>query len=514
MATRFLVGVMLVGAVAVWPCAALAQPYPTRPARNRNQRPVPQPEPPATGALALSLGGPGADYGKDVAIDRRGNILLTGYFTQSADLDPTEGQHIVTSAGSSDIFLLKLSPAGVLQWIVTLGGAGADMPSALTTDADGNILLTGYYSGIVNFAPGEAHDGRRAVGQRDAFIAKYTPRGTLAWTVTFGSPGEDEGLAIAVDELGHVVASGVVSGPVALNPEQPQLMFAGGGGEDAFIAAYSPEGRFEWGSVFGGPGPDQADAVAFASRNEIYVSGVFSGNVDFDAGRGSFPVRSAGKRDAFVARFAGPRPVWVTPFGGRGDDYAAPGGLCVRPDGTVLFTGRFPGRVRFGDVQLSSAGEDDGFVAEVRRDGTPLNAISFGGAGEDGGYRVRLDARGQCIVTGAFAGTANFASAPERALLSARAANGVTDAFVAKYDTRLRLQWAAGYGGALADRGPGRIPDGGVAAGLALDADDRILVTGRYYERAVLYGSGAGLERKSAGVADCFLLRLSPQGTP
>ncbi|MBT8328004.1 MAG: SBBP repeat-containing protein, partial [Bacteroidia bacterium] len=57
---------------------------------------------------AVNMGGTGADYGKSVTIDANTDIIVTGYFSGTADFDPGTGTANLTSAGSQDIFVLKV----------------------------------------------------------------------------------------------------------------------------------------------------------------------------------------------------------------------------------------------------------------------------------------------------------------------------------------------------------------------------------------------------------------------
>ncbi|MFT5823994.1 MAG: hypothetical protein ACI8ZM_005260 [Crocinitomix sp.] len=67
-----------------------------------------------------SFGGSSIDFGIDIKEDADGSIYVCGAFIESADLNPGGGIQTVTSAGSYDGFLLKLSG--------TIGLAANDLP--------------------------------------------------------------------------------------------------------------------------------------------------------------------------------------------------------------------------------------------------------------------------------------------------------------------------------------------------------------------------------------------------
>jgi len=156
---------------------------------------------------------------------------------------------------------------------------------------------------------------------------------------------------------------------------------------------------------------------------------------------------------------------------------------------------------------------EDVFVARFDAEGNPLRIVGFGGPRSDGGHRVALDSKGNIVVAGWFRDTAAFDPAGARGRLTARGKGEGSDAFVAKYDGEGRFLWAFRAGSAEAPPpGQPRMVMGAIAAGLALDASDRILCTGRFHGTAD-FSPDAGEERLvSAGGTDLFLLRLTPEG--
>ena len=150
-----------------------------------------------------AFGGQGSDEFKGVAVDRDGNIIVTGYFQYSVDFG---GGALV--ANGSDVVVAKYSPAGAYLWSTRFGDTGTDIGYAVAADVSGNVVVTGYVQGTVNFGGGPTPGN----GSQDAFVAKYSSAGAYAWSRRLGSVSTDEGLSLAMDPSGNVLVAGGLPG--------------------------------------------------------------------------------------------------------------------------------------------------------------------------------------------------------------------------------------------------------------------------------------------------------------
>jgi|GEM_PF-1523659 len=440
---------------------------------------------------AFRFGAEGTDYGKDLTTDAAGNLYVTGYFQGAVDFDPGPGVVNRTAQGSSanpgavDIFVAKYSPAGALQFVFTIGGAGADMPHTIRLAPNGDIGLTGYFSGAVDFDPGPGTTTLNAGIGRNAFVARYSPTGELRWAVSIGDaePGfenEDlyeEGMDLAFDAAGNAYTCGIFNGTIRLAAEAPELTSSG---IDSYVASYDPAGRLRWGFALGGAGRDQAHALKVGTDGMVYVGGFFGGTVDFDPSPATTTATALGAGwDVFLAKYRATDGAfqWVRSFGGTGNDQVRPGALALGPDGDVWIGGDFTGTTDFdpgpGTANRISAGLGDCFLARYSPTGDFKSVITFGGTSLDFVHRLVVTSANEVYATGSFRATVDFDPGPATAAFTATAPGG-GDAFLVKFDATGALRWARTFGS------PAQTADAlGLGAGIAL-APNGVVITGRF----------------------------------
>ncbi|KYF82590.1 hypothetical protein BE18_44670, partial [Sorangium cellulosum] len=125
-------------------------------------------------------GGAGADAGWSIASDTAGNYYVTGSFEGTVDF----GAGPLTSAGPTDVFLLKLDPAGALLWSKRFGSDSADTGHAVAVDGSGNVLLAGIH-GNNNGTRDMSYGGCEPLpplGSEGVFVAKFDPEGNHIWS--------------------------------------------------------------------------------------------------------------------------------------------------------------------------------------------------------------------------------------------------------------------------------------------------------------------------------------------
>jgi len=255
-------------------------------------------------AWTKTMGGTNADYGQSVAVDVSENVYITGYFSGTVDFDPdavTADNH--ASAGLSDIFITRIKSGGSYGWTRTMGGTNADYGQSVAVDVSGNIYVTGYFSGTANFNPGGGDDNHASAGNEDIFVTKIKPDGSYGWTKTMGGINEDYGQSVAVDISGNVYVTGYFWGVADFDPGTSTDNHISAGLFDIFVTKIKSDGSYGWTKTMGGTNEDYGQSVAVDVSVNVYVTGYFSGTVDFDPEATTDNHISAGLFDIFVTKF-------------------------------------------------------------------------------------------------------------------------------------------------------------------------------------------------------------------
>src|SRR5690349_6352919 len=91
---------------------------------------------------ARQLGGEGGCEVLGLAVDRSGNVLVTGFMgLKHHEFIGTHGW----STSGGEIFLAKYAPDGKLLWLQKAGGSGTDIGVAVAVDDAGNSFVTGHF---------------------------------------------------------------------------------------------------------------------------------------------------------------------------------------------------------------------------------------------------------------------------------------------------------------------------------------------------------------------------------
>jgi hypothetical protein len=267
-------------------------------------------EPPATAGGAATLkycsylgtnsnGEPGVG---GIAVDSIGSAYIAGFTSNGVNGFPVKNAvQTAYGGGSSDAFLMKLSPSGKgdadLVYATLLGGSGQDEALGVALDSANppNAYITGTTGSPnlpTNGVVGAFQAGLHANATANAFLSVVSENGitgqtSLAYSSYLGGSHMDSGQGIAVSAPNAVYITGVTTSPDL--PWHDNLQAFNGVG-DAFVAKWDPTSpgaaSLLYLSPLGGTSPAGAaasatgKAIAADKSGHVYVAGA-STSADF-----------------------------------------------------------------------------------------------------------------------------------------------------------------------------------------------------------------------------------------
>ncbi len=430
---------------------------------------------------ANSAGGTTPDRGNSVSADASGNVFMTGYFNSPTI---TFGTTTLTNEGNTNIYIAKYDTDGNVLWAKSAGGTLSDGGNSVSTDASGNVFMTGYFSSAaITFGTTTLTNA----GAYSVFIVKYDADGTVLWAESAGGTSSDYGTSVSTDASGNVFITGYFSSPT-INFGTTTLTNAGN--NDIFIVKYDADGTVLWAESAGGTSSDAGASVSTDASGSVFVTGEFSSpTITF----GTTTLTNAGNTDVFIVKYgdAG-TALWAK----SADCTSFDGGTGVSTDasGNVYMTGYFNSpAVTFGTTTLTNAGLYNIFIVKYDAAGTVLWAESAGGTSSDFGYSVAAADGGYLFITGLFSSpTINFGTTT----LPNSGSASTNDIFIAQYDAAGTVIWAASAGATFND----------VGYSVSVDASGSVFVTGEFTSPAINFGSTT---LTNSGVFDIFIVKLN-----
>ncbi|MBD2715187.1 SBBP repeat-containing protein [Microvirga sp. STR05] len=334
---------------------------------------------------------------RGIAVDDDGNCYVTGSFrgTLRAVCSPW-APIALTAAGTSDVFVLRCGPLGIVRWIrqatgSSLGSGSICYGEGVALDAAGNCYLTGQVSGI------EVLFGSVRVANttlNSAFLASYSAQGALRWARIWRNTGLSSisrggGIALASGNTGYL--SGIFNGVWTLDNVTMSAMPGG-----LFLAQFdSRQGRLAWSISPAALTSGSGRAVATDRRGRVYLGGGFFGSF------GSSGPASQGSSDAFVARYTAQGTLeQVVPLGGGGAD--AINDIATEPNSGKVFA--------TGSITSAQAPREQAFLARIQPNGRVQALEKVTGPGSGIGLCLAIDERENIYTTGAFTGNCRFGS--------------------------------------------------------------------------------------------------------
>lgn len=395
-------------------------------------------------------------------------------------------------------------------WGTYYGGNKIEYNYGCSTDASGNVFITGYTQSFAgtNIATTGSYQSSYAGGTNDAYLAKFTTAGLRLWATYYGGATLDVGTATAVDNSGNVYVSGYTdsnSGISSIGSHQASLT----GNVDAFLVKFTTNGARVWATYYGGTQNNYGYFCCTDATGNVYLSGNTSSNLGTDiATVGSHQATHGGSTwDGFLVKFnsSGVRQ-WGTYYGGSLNEY---GYNCTTDFlGNVYFVGRTysnTGTViaTSGSHQPFHNGSQDAFIVKFNSSGVRQWATYYGGFGDEYGYGVATDNAGNVFLSGSSDSGAGTTIATVGSFQPVNG-GGFADAFVVKFDNAGSRQWGTYYGGSLYEQG----------VSCATDITGNVYLTGQTGSNTgtVMATAGSHQPLFGGGFNDCYLVKFDATG--
>jgi len=306
--------------------------------------------------------GAGGNYGRSVAIQADGKIVVAGY------LDTTNDDFVVARFNANGTLDNTFDGDGK---VTTAIGAGNDRAFDVAIQADGKIVVAGFSAGANN----------------DFALVRYNTNGSP--DTTFGGDGEvttpigpnnDAGFAVAIQANGRIVVAGA-----SFNGANDDFALARYNANGALDTTFSGDGKL---TLPVGPGHDDANSIAIQTDGRIVVAGVSSNGTNDD-----FVLARFNADGSLDTTFGGGDGVVVTPIGAGTD---AGQSVAIQGDGKILVAGYSDNGANI-DFALVRYNVDGTLDASFSGDGKVTTAI---GASDDFGRSVAVLADGRILVAG------------------------------------------------------------------------------------------------------------------
>lgn len=391
----------------------------------------------------------------------------------------------------------------VFTFSTYLDGNNMDEVSGVTTDASGNIYVTGN-TASADFPTQNPYQSQLACATpnstncSNAFISKLDPTGnTLLYSTYLGGNGQDQPAAIALDASGNIIIGGLSSSTNFPNAGSLPVISCQTNDECYFLASFTADGSaLNYSGLVGGAGPLGSNGnfgrLAVDASGNAYLAGwTDDSNFQITAGTLASSVSGYPNNEGFVLKVSPTGTLLYStvipgnatpPSGSVNANFFMTTAIAVDSSGQVTIAGNggigLPTTAGVLEASLpTSASEPDpenGFVLQLNATASAVNYATYVPAADlIGGMAV--DKSGDLYITGSTyeSDLAVSANAYQKTAVLDRDGS-IDSGFIAKLNNNGTAILAATY----LDGTTPSLNNGTSFQGLALDSNGNVFVGG------------------------------------
>jgi len=415
-----------------------------------------------------------------IATDPNGNVMLTGNFSGTIDVDPGSSVYQLTSYGAEDAFFIKLDIDGNLIWANNLGGIGNDGVNDVSFDDQGDIYVAGYYSDSADLDMGSNEELFISEGTSDIFLLKMDGNGQFIWAQSIGGTAIVGVNEIAVGNSGTIYMTGFFNGTPDFDPGQPEY-FLTSASSVFYTAKYNIDGSFLW---------------AFQEGN---FNNYFGCSVALDESENLYSTCQNGNQVVLQKRSPNGTLIWTNFL--TSSSVIIGRSIATDNFGHILLTGVFRNSTDFdpGSAIVEYYGsltDNTGFVEQLDTNGVFLWVNPLYTNISTDYYDVTTDLLGNVLLTGVYRSDCDFDVGP--AIYLHTPSDISSNAFIQKIDSSGNFQWVKTIDGSSYEGGDR----------IANDAFGNVYITG-LFQSLTDFDPGPNVFNLSASGNTWFVEKLS-----
>jgi len=350
-------------------------------------------------------GGNNTERYYDVDFAHGGGYIFTGiFFSDAVNGDISE------TYGGQDVWLVKISENGEIEWEKTYGGSKSDQINDISRVSSGGYIMIGESTSV-------DYDVSENFGQVDIWVVKISNNGEIEWEKTIGGGGFDHGMSIEeTSDGGFFLGASYNSNSEDLPPIS--------GKYDILACKLNAMGDVEWQQSYGGSVLDFCDAVLETSDGNFILAGIsYSSDSDFT---------NQGETDLFVLKISQlGEIIWQSSIGGEWSDFFS--SIQETSDDGFIISGSTDSY--FGDI-FSENGERDCVVVKLNSLGEVEWSRSYGGPFSERGGQIKQQGDGTyTFVGGSFSNTGDLSGNL-----------GSKDAWLVNLSSEGEINWQTNFG--------------------------------------------------------------------